>query len=72
MSIAALERRFVSALRERSSTIATAADLIGRFSKMVKDKTPTHSTSGCARPRPAPWRRSLLASAAMRTRCVPR
>jgi transposase len=34
------DRRFVIALRERSSTIATAADLIGRFASMVKDKTP--------------------------------
>jgi transposase len=33
------DRRFVTALRERSSTIATAADLIGRFTTMVKDKT---------------------------------
>jgi transposase len=33
------DRRFVTALRERSSTIATAADLIGRFVTMVKDKT---------------------------------
>jgi transposase len=34
------ERRFVTALRERSSTIAMAADLIGRFTTMVKDKMP--------------------------------
>lgn len=34
------ERRFVTALRERSAIIATAADLIGRFTSMVKDKTP--------------------------------
>jgi transposase len=34
------DRRFVAALRERSATIATAADLIGRFTAMVKDKTP--------------------------------
>ncbi len=32
--------RFVTALRERSTTIATAADLIGRFTSMVKDRTP--------------------------------
>jgi transposase len=34
------DRRFVTALRECSTTIATAADLIGRFTSMVKDKTP--------------------------------
>ena len=34
------DRRFVTALRVRSTTIATAADLIGRFTSMVKDKTP--------------------------------
>jgi transposase len=34
------DRRFVTALRERSAIIATAADLIGRFTTMVKDKTP--------------------------------
>ena len=34
------DRRFVTALRERSTTIAAAADLIGRFTSMVKDKTP--------------------------------
>ena len=34
------DRRFVTALRERSAIIATAADLIGRFVTMVKDKTP--------------------------------
>jgi transposase len=34
------DRRFVTVLRERSAIIATAADLIGRFTTMVKDKTP--------------------------------
>ena len=34
------DRRFVVALRERSSTIAAAADLTARFARMVKDKTP--------------------------------
>lgn len=34
------ERRFVRALRERSTSIATAADLIARFCGMVKGKLP--------------------------------
>lgn len=33
-------RRFVQALRERSPSIAMAADLITRFCGMVKDKSP--------------------------------
>lgn len=39
-TLSADDRRFVIALRERSPTIATAADLIARFGRMVKDKTP--------------------------------
>ena len=34
------DRWFVIALCERSPTIATAADLIARFGRMVKDKMP--------------------------------
>ncbi len=34
------QRRFVSALLERSPSLATAVDLIRRFATMVKDKTP--------------------------------
>ena len=34
------DRRFVQALRERSPSIATAADLITRFCEMVKGKVP--------------------------------
>ncbi len=34
------DRRFVQALRERSPSIATVADLIARFCKMVKGKLP--------------------------------
>ena len=34
------DRRFVQALRERSPSIATAADLIARFCGMVKGKLP--------------------------------
>ncbi|WP_086935431.1 ISL3 family transposase [Azospirillum sp. B510] len=35
------DRQFVVSLRDRSPAIATAADLISRFTTMVKDKTPT-------------------------------
>jgi transposase len=34
------DRRFVQALRERSPSIATAADLVTRFCEMVKSKLP--------------------------------
>ncbi len=39
--LSAEEQRFVTAVREHSAPIATAADLITRFAAMVKDKTPT-------------------------------
>ena len=42
--------RFVQALRERSPSIATAANLITRFCGMVKGKSPDPFEDWCAPP----------------------
>lgn len=39
-TLSADDRRFVTASRKRSSTVATATDLIARFATMVTGKTP--------------------------------